>query len=118
MRKVYIAIPYTGMEKSSYKQCVVAVSHLIKNHPNVLFFSPIINSHPLTKYGLGGDWGYWKKVDLEWLALCDTFLGIIPREGMEKAIKSIGLKEEYLFAEENKKEILFAHFDDIINIIL
>lgn len=118
MRKVYIAIPYTGMEKSSYEQCVVALSHLIKNNPDVMFFSPIINSHPLTKYGLGGDWEYWKKIDLEWLALCDIFLGIIPREGMKKAIKSIGLKEEYLFAEENKKEILLAHFDDIINIRL
>lgn len=118
MKKVYIAIPYTGMEESSYKQCVIAVSHLIKNNPKVMFFSPIINSHPLTKYGLGGDWEYWEKVDLEWLALCDTFLGIIPREGMGKVIKSTGLREEYLFAEENKKEILLAHFDDIINIIL
>lgn len=118
MRKVYIAIPYTGMEESSYKQCIIAVSQLMINNPNVMFFSPIINSHPLTKYGLGGDWDYWKKVDLEWLALCDTFLGIIPQEGIEKANKSIGLIEECQFAEENKKEILFAHLDDIINIIL
>ena len=118
MKKVYIAIPYTGMERSSYEQCVAAVYHLIKNNPDVMFFSPIINSHPLTKYGLGGDWEYWKNIDLEWLALCDTFLVIIPQEGMGKAIKSTGLREEYMFAEENKKVILFAHFDDIINIIL
>ena len=103
MKKVYIAIPYTGMEESSYEQCVIAVSQLMINNPNVMFFSPIINSHPLTKYGLGGDWEYWKKVDLEWLALCDTFLGIIPQEGIEKANESFGLREEYLFAEENKR---------------
>lgn len=118
MRKVYIAIPYTGMEKSSYKQCVVAVSHLIKNNPDVMFFSPIINSHPLTKYGLGGDWEYWKKIDLEWLSLCDTLLVIIPQEGVGRCKKSVGLREEFYFAEQNKLHLLFVHFDNIIDFIL
>jgi len=118
MRRIYLAIPYTGMEESSYEQSILATAAIIKNNPNVTIYSPIINSHPLTKHGLEGTWEYWQDVDLEWLALCDTLVIVIPREGVERAKKSIGLESEHYCAVDKGLEILCVNFEDINDLII
>ena len=118
MRRIYLAIPYTGMEESSYEQSILATAAIIKNNPNVTIYSPIINSHPLTKHGLEGTWEYWQDVDLEWLSLCNILVILIPKEGIEKVKKSKGVESEHNCAVDKGLEILCVDFKDINNLII
>lgn len=102
LKKIYLAIPYSGMEESSYYQATVAAALLMQEGYNV--FSPITHSHPLTKLPLNislpGSWDYWEKIDYQYLDWVDEVVILIPWEGVEKVFTSKGVQAEIKYASE------------------
>lgn len=97
MKKVYIAIPYTGMELSSYRQANLAAVMAMRMGYNP--YSPISHSHPLTLHGAPGDWDFWHRIDTDWLEVCQELWVIVPREGAEWVHNSKGVMAEMNYAK-------------------
>lgn len=109
MRKIYLAIPYSGMEKSSYEQANRATVILLSSGYNVL--SPISHSHPLTysheNIELPGTWEFWSKVDYQFIDWSDEIIVLIPKEGYDKVRDSTGVQAEIKYGIENNKSVTF-----------
>lgn len=105
MRKIYLAIPYSGMQESSYEQATIATAILLKKGFNV--YSPITHSHPLTKQGidLPHSWDFWEKIDKQFIDWADEVYVMIPIEGYEKILSSIGVQAEIAYAKEKNMNI-------------
>lgn len=104
MKKIYLAIPYTSMEDSAYKQATYLTSLIIQCGYNV--FSPITHSHPLHKdYGVKGTWDFWSKIDYEFIDWSDEVWVIVPKEGYNKVLHSVGVNAEIKYAEEKGKPV-------------
>jgi nucleoside 2-deoxyribosyltransferase len=115
MIKIYLAIPYSGMEESSFEQANEATVKLLKQGFNV--FSPITHSHPLTRFDLPGTWEFWSKIDYQFLDWCDLCLVLVPKEGEEKVNASVGVKAEIDYAIKKKKLVLFGEMLELDRII-
>lgn len=97
MTKIYLAIPYSGMEESSYKQANEATVELLRRGYNVL--SPITHSHPLSMIGgLPGTWEFWSKIDYQFLDWADEMWILVPKEGKDVVEKSVGVQAEIQYA--------------------
>ena len=103
MKKVYLAIPYSGMEESSFKQATLAAVKILKMGYNV--FSPITHSHPLTEYNVPGDWDFWQKIDFQFIDWADEVWVLIPEEGVEKVKNSTGVQGEIDYVKRNDKAV-------------
>ncbi len=111
MIKIYLAIPYSGMEESSFQQANEATVRLLKQGFNV--FSPITHSHPLTRFNLPGTWEFWSKIDYQFLDWCDVCLVLIPKEGVEKVHASTGVQAEKNYSQKHDKLILEVFEDEL-----
>lgn len=110
-KKIYLAIPYSGIQESSYEQANVATSILI-NEYDFNVFSPITHSHPLTKLGVKGSWDYWKILDFQFIDWADEVYVLIPKEGLIKNFLSTGVVEEIRYAEECLKPVKFVYLSE------
>jgi hypothetical protein len=73
--KIYLAIPYTGMEEKSMEISTKVAAQLMEKGHFVI--SPITMSHPVSVVGnLPSDWEYWKELDT-WLISCCEELWIV-----------------------------------------
>ena len=106
MKKVYLAIPYSGMDTSSYEQATAATAHII-NEYEINVFSPITHSHPLVKYGAKGTWDYWQKIDYQFIDWADEVWVLVPTEGRARVEKSTGVQAEVQYAVETGKLVKF-----------
>lgn len=111
LSKVYLAIPYSGMRRSSYKQATYCTA-ILMNKGNYNVFSPITHSHPLTKYKLRGDWAFWEQVDYQYIDWADEVFVLVPKEGLQKVFTSTGVVAEIKYATSKNKPITFI---EIIN---
>lgn len=109
--KVYLAIPYSGMEESSYEQATKATM-LIINELGHNVFSPITHSHPIAKLGVKGTWDYWQKIDYQYLDWADEMWVLIPKEGLDKVLLSTGVVAETKYAVKNNKKVVFIAIDN------
>ena len=105
MKKIYLAIPYSGMRESSYEQANKATAELMSNGNNVNVFSPITHSHPLTQHGVRGDWEFWKQVDFQFIDWAEEVWVIVPEEGIKRVLMSVGVIAEINYANECKKPV-------------
>jgi len=99
MKKIYLAIPYTGMQESSYRQANVASVAVLNEGYNV--FSPITHSHPLAQLeGLNvpHTWEYWSQIDYQFLDWADEMWVVVPEEGMKTVLDSTGVNAEIEYA--------------------
>jgi hypothetical protein len=112
MKKIYLAIPYSGMCESSYEQATKATAELMMIAHDVNVFSPITHSHPLTAYGVKGTWDFWKKIDFQFIDWADEVWVYIPKEGIERIIKSVGVVAEINYANETGKRIRYFKRDE------
>lgn len=116
MKKIYLAVPYSGMEESSYAQVTVATAKLIeKGGLNVL--SPITHSHPLTKVDgvkIPGDWGYWETVDKQFIDWADEVWALVPVEGKEKVKESTGVTAELKYAMNKGKKVRVGTLEEML----
>ena len=110
---VYLAIPYSGMEESSFKQANEATVALLKMGYNV--FSPITHSHPLRDYGVPGTWDFWSQIDYQFLDKSDELWVIIPKEGIGRVFNSVGVQSEIKYFEQRyKKPVRLIQFNDLL----
>lgn len=111
MKKIYLAIPYRGMEEMSYQQATAAACAVLASGRNV--FSPITHSHPMSEMaGLPGDWEFWKQVDYQFIDWADEVWVVIPREGLERVQKSEGVMAEVTYAKDKDMPVRYFHLED------
>ena len=111
MKKIYLAIPYSRMEESSYKQATETTARLIEANNGLNIFSPITHSHPLTKVEgvtIPGDWAYWEQIDYQYIDWADEVWVIIPKEGMIPVDNSTGVQAEIKYARNQGKKVVIA----------
>jgi hypothetical protein len=116
MRKIYLAIPYTRMESSSFEQANIATIELLKLGVNV--FSPITHSHPLVILdgeSLKGTWEFWEQMDKQFIDWADEVIVLIPKEGFQMVINSKGIKNEIDYARSQEKTIRYATINELKN---
>lgn len=117
LKKIYLAIPYSGMEESSFEQANKATVALLNQGFNV--FSPITHSHPLTKEHLPGTWDFWKEIDYQFLDWADILIVLCPEEGIERVNSSTGVQSEIEYFKETAESgslLLMVTMDEIPNI--
>lgn len=108
MQKIYLAIPYSGMEESSYLQANFGTVAILEGKCNV--YSPITHSHPLTKLTpnkLPGNWEFWSAIDYQFIDWADELWVLIPTEGIEKVLNSTGVQAEIKYAREKGKPVFY-----------
>lgn len=89
-RLVYLASPYTHLDKKiearRYEAALAAWVWLIKNQPDLNFYSPITQSHSLCVYaGTPGDWKFWARFDETMISKCCEFW-VLCLEGFSKSV--------------------------------
>ncbi len=111
LTKIYLAIPYRGMEQSSYDQATKAATIMLNSYScNV--FSPITHSHPIAKNGVKDTWEYWQQIDFQFIDWADEVWVLIPEEGIGKVFDSEGVKGELSYAKKNNKVIRYISVKD------
>jgi hypothetical protein len=117
MKKIYLAIPYSGMVESSYEQANKAAAELMSGGDNINVFSPITHSHPLTQYGVRGDWEFWKQVDFQFIDWAEEVWVVVPEEGIKRVLMSVGVIAEINYANESKKPVKYLKRNPKTNIL-
>ena len=104
--KIYLAIPYTGVEEESFKLAnKIAVEAMKDGH---IVYSPVSHNHTIAKeYSLPTDWEYWKETCASFLEWCDELW--VVNENMELVSKSIGVQAEIKIATELGKPIFMVN---------
>ena len=118
-RKIYLAIPYSHMEESSYKQATDVTAKLIEANNDLNIFSPITHSHPLTKVEgvtIPGNWEYWKEIDYQFIDWADEVWIVIPEEGKNKVEQSTGVEGEIKYTRRSGKPIVIGRAKVLINL--
>ena len=94
MKKVYVAIPYTGNEEASFK--------LVGNIP----FSPISMTHPIAlECKIEGNWEVWEKIDYAFIDWCDEIL--VVNYSNEAVEKSTGVQAEMKYViDDNLYDVI------------
>ena len=114
MIKIYLAIPYSGMEPSSYYQATRATGLIMresKGRYNV--FSPITHSHPLKEYGLPTAWAFWQDVDYQFIDWADEVWVLVPEEGICTIDESKGVQAEIKYAGQHNIPIRNYTYTDL-----
>lgn len=102
MKKIYLAIPYTGREQESFEIANQRAADLMARGYAV--FSPISHTHPIALAGdLPKHWEFWREYDICFLRWCDE-VHVICLPGWEK---SEGVRAEIEIARKLEKPIVF-----------
>lgn len=68
--RIYLAIPYTGMEESSFLTANKVAGKLMKE--GHIVFSPISHCHLIAKeYKFSKGFGFWRDYDTSFIEWCD-----------------------------------------------
>lgn len=108
---IYVASPYTHpdpkIQQLRFEQVCQATAYLLCQ--GKLAFSPIVHGHPLTRYKLPGDWGFWQAFGETLLGLSSEMM-ILTLDGWKE---SIGVQAEIKIAERLGKQISYISFEEI-----
>ena len=96
MIKIYLAIPFSGYEKVSFKTANRLAAYLIDKH--YIVFSPISHSYPISFWCKKNDHDLWLKQDKAFVDWCDE-LWVVKLEGWQE---SKGVRQELRWAHERK----------------
>jgi len=111
--KIYVGIPYSGMEEESFKIATEVTALLLNSKAYV--YSPITSSHPVSITKLtSNSYNMWLDLDIKFLEWCDEMYMIIPK-GMriDTVLKSRGCVSEILWCIEHKKPIKYFIYNPI-----
>lgn len=101
-KKIYISIPYTGVQYISFKLANLVAGKLLD--AGAIPISPISHSHPIEEHcEKAWSWETWQKVDYALLDFCDEVL--VVNFDDEKIEKSEGVQDEIKYAKEKGKPI-------------
>lgn len=102
--KIYLAIPYTGIEEKSFEIANKVAGELIKEGHVV--FSPISMCHPIAvTCGLPTEYKYWREFDYAYLKFCDKLI-VVTLDGWRD---SMGVTKEIQIAKDLLKPIDFIN---------
>lgn len=114
MKKIYVAIPYTGYEEKSFELANKYSYEIIQE--GHIPFSPISMSHPIVEQIkrenktelLGTTWDVWEKIDCSFIKdWCDEIWVI---QFSEEAVKnSTGVQAEIEFGKSLGKVIKYMN---------
>lgn len=95
---IFLASAYTHpdpqvREQRFHAACAATAALIQAGH---LVYSPIVHSHPLTRFGLPGDWGFWRRLNHEHLEKSDVLV-VLMLPGWEQ---SAGVQVEMQLARE------------------
>lgn len=117
MKKVYLAIPYSGIEEESFKIANEVASILMKDGKTIVY-SPISHNHPIAKaHGLPTGWDFWKQFDTEFIQWCDEVIVILlhNQEQLELGYplhnNSKGVQAEMLIAKGLNKPFSYYKYN-------
>jgi len=86
-KKVYLAIPYSGMEEESFKIANKVAGQLMID--GYIVFSPISQCHLIAKEcNLPTTWEFWNKYDEDFIKWCDILMVICIGEYGSKLIEN------------------------------
>ena len=112
MRKIYLAIPYSGLEERSFSIANLVAGMLMERGDVV--YSPISHSHSIAKVSnLPKTWEFWGRIDMEFLKWADEIVVIVigdNKDGMELIKGSKGVQAEIEMANELGKEVKYFNF--------
>ena len=109
--KIYLAIPYSGMEEESFRIAnEITADFMREGH---IVFSPISHSHHIAiAHNLPTDWAFWKKFDESFIEWCDELHAVIVGEnGLELLAKSKGATAEIEIAKSLNKPIGYVRYN-------
>ena len=108
-KKIYIALPYSGVEEKSFKIANKIAGKII-NEGNIPM-SPVSHSHPISiECNVDGDWDFWKDMDCSFIDWSDEVMVVVWDE--ELIEKSTGVQAEIKYANETGKKVTFLNVDD------
>ena len=113
MKKIYLAIPYTGMEESAFGQANAGLALILNKGYNC--FSPISHCHTMSKnFNVPGTWDFWKNIDFEFIDWAEEVWVLIPQESenLELVEKSTGVMAELGYAAKQNKVIKFFRINN------
>ena len=101
MKKLYIACPYSDIDKElSYRVSMGIAAYFINKGFNA--FAPIVHSHPIAKfYELPGGFDFWSQIDYQYIDWCDEIV-VVMLDGWEE---STGVQAEIEYAVMNGKTV-------------
>ena len=106
-KRIYLAIPYTGMEEISFRVANSFAGGLIEQGYSV--YSPISHSHPIAQQTeLPNEYAFYREMDESMIELWAESVFVVCLKGWEK---SVGVQAELEFAKKLGKEIMFIHID-------
>lgn len=115
LKKIYLAIPYTGNEEESFQMANEVAAQLIALKQYV--FSPISHSHHIAATGLVHDtYDTWLDLDEQFLNWCDEVVVVVPNnrgliKGIGLVLKSKGVIQEILWAKQQNKDVSFVAYN-------
>jgi hypothetical protein len=103
---IYLASPYsdpdpTVRHQRFYEACQATAALISAGH---VVYSPIVNSHQLTRHGLPTDWDSWQRFDRHIIARCNA-LWVLTLPGWQE---SRGVTAEIAIAEELRLPISYV----------
>ena len=106
MKKIYVAIKYSGAEELSYKKSLEACAFILKD--GNIPISPIVMFHELAhSYDLPGDFAYWRNINFSLIDSCDEVM-VVYGEGLDFK-SSTGVVAEMYYAAELGKEVSYLY---------
>jgi len=109
MEKVYIAIPYSSVDKEeSFKLANKAAAFYYNK--GFIVYSPISHSHPIAiQEDLPKGFDFWEKIDYEFIDWCD-YVVVVKMQGWDK---STGVKKEIEYCKKTNKPFCYLELDEL-----
>lgn len=109
MKRVYLAIPYSGMEESSYRQANNAMIKILEAGHCV--YSPITSSHvtTLSPNEIPRTWEFWWNIDRQFVDWAEEIWVLVPEEGIESVVDSRGVTDEIIYATDRAKSVRYFY---------
>ena len=110
MKKIYLAIPYSGIEDISFDIANKFAGQLMKE--NNIVCSPISQNHPIAKVcDLPTDFEFWKNLCNEFVSWSEKVVVInIIKDDISLLENSKGCQAEIKLAKELNKEIYIIDY--------
>lgn len=103
MAKIYIAIPYSSVDKEASFRIANKVASEQYKLGNIVY-SPISHSHPIAiQEGLPGGFEFWEKIDFEFIRWADYVL-VVKMEGWKE---STGVRKEIEYCKSIGKLVYY-----------
>ena len=100
---IYLASPYSHpnprVRATRFEAACRAAAGLVRAGKPVI--APIVQGHPLIRYGVPSDWAFWRPLAREYVARCDELV-VLQLDGWRE---SEGVQAELALAAELGKRV-------------